>query len=271
MSTDEAFAEVLAANRTFSEDFALAELPARAARGLAVLTCMDSRIDPLRMLGLAPGDAKILRNAGARVTDDVLRTLVLASYLLGVDRVMVVAHTDCRMTTPGEEDVHEAILEAGGPDTRSISFLTTGDQEAALCQDVQRVRSWPYLGDVPVGGFFYDLATGPPRTRLLTPHAQRVTGDRGPEPVQAASAGDAGDAEGAPAAVREARPRPRPGRTRCWPGRAGRSARCLRVQGPGRPGRPAGAQVRLPRARSSVPTEISWPCRSCRLSPTPAR
>ncbi len=160
MSTDEAFADVLRANRTFSEDFALAELPARAARGLAVLTCMDSRIDPLRMLGLAPGDAKILRNAGARVTDDVLRTLVLASYLLGVDRVMVVAHTDCRMSTPGEEDVHEAILEAGGPDTRSISFLTTADQTGALCQDVQRVRSWPYLGDVTVGGFLYDLATG---------------------------------------------------------------------------------------------------------------
>ena len=65
------------------------------------------------MLGLRPGDAKILRNAGARVTDDVLRTLVLASYLLGVDRAMVIAHTDCRMATGSEDDVHTAVHEAG--------------------------------------------------------------------------------------------------------------------------------------------------------------
>ena len=135
------------------------KLEARAARGLAVLTCMDSRIDPLRMLGLVPGDAKILRNAGARVTDDVLRTLVLARYLLGVDRVMVVAHTGCRMATGDESDVHAAVAAAGGPDTRSISFLTTDDQEQALRQDTQRVRSWPYLRDLPVGGFLYDLDT----------------------------------------------------------------------------------------------------------------
>src|SRR5204862_4402260 len=102
---------------------------ARAAKGLALLTCMDSRIDPLAMLGLVPGDAKILRNAGARVTDDVLRTLVLGSYLLGVERVMVVAHTHCRMADCTEDDVHAAIHEAGGPDSRSISFLTTTDQE----------------------------------------------------------------------------------------------------------------------------------------------
>ncbi len=154
------FDEVLAANATYSQTYDHAGLAAVAAKGLAVLTCMDSRIDPLRMLGLQPGDAKILRNAGARVTDDVLRTLVLASHLLGVDRVMVVAHTRCRMTTEGEEDVHAAIRDAGGPDTRSIPFLTTGDQEESLRADVQRVRSWPYLGNVTVGGFVLDLENG---------------------------------------------------------------------------------------------------------------
>jgi carbonic anhydrase len=158
--TDDPFADVLAANEQFAESSELPALPGRAARGLAVLTCMDSRIDPLRMLGLAPGDAKILRNAGARVTDDVLRTLVLASYLLGVERVMVVAHTECRMSAGGEEQVHQAIREAGGPDTRSISFLTTADQDGAVRQDVQRVRSWPYLHDLAVAGFVYDLRTG---------------------------------------------------------------------------------------------------------------
>ena len=158
--SDDPFADARQANDAYAARFRLAELEAGAAKGLAVLTCMDSRIDPLGMLGLAPGDAKILRNAGGRVTDDVLRTLVLASYLLGVDRVMVVAHTDCRMSGGTEDNVHEDIRAAGGPDTRSISFLTTNDQESALRADVQRVRSWPYLGNVVVGGFVYDLKTG---------------------------------------------------------------------------------------------------------------
>ena len=96
---------------------------------------MDSRIDPLRMLGLAPGDAKILRNAGARVTEDVLVTLVRASYLLGVDRVMVVPHTDCRMTVEAEDRV-------------------------SLVHDVQRVRSFPYLNNLRVAGFLYYLDSG---------------------------------------------------------------------------------------------------------------
>ena len=82
MATDADFADVLTANQAYAGAFRLAELEARAAKGLGVLTCMDSRIDPLAMLGLEPGDAKILRNAGARVTEDALRTLVLASYLL---------------------------------------------------------------------------------------------------------------------------------------------------------------------------------------------
>ncbi|HEX5799951.1 MAG TPA: carbonic anhydrase [Gaiellaceae bacterium] len=154
------FADVLAANDAYRQGFGLAGLEARAARGLAVLTCMDSRIEPLAMLGLRPGDAKILRNAGARVTDDVLRTLVLATYLLGVERAMIVAHTKCRMAAGDEEDVHDAVRAAGGPDTRSLAFLVTSDQEATLRADVQRVRSWPYLVDLHVGGFLYDVDTG---------------------------------------------------------------------------------------------------------------
>jgi carbonic anhydrase len=157
---DQTFLDVLEANTGYTRDFRLAGLQARAARGLAVLTCMDSRIEPLAMLGLQPGDAKILRNAGARVTDDVLRTLVLASYLLGVDRVMIIAHTDCRMAAGNEDAVHAAIDEAGGPDTRSLSFLVTDDQVATLGADVQRVRSWPYLTRLRVGGFVYDVHTG---------------------------------------------------------------------------------------------------------------
>ena len=160
MAGDETFDDVLAANAAYAQGFRLQGLEPVAAKGLAVLTCMDSRIEPLAMLGLAPGDAKILRNAGARVTDDVLRTLVLASFLLGVDRAMVVAHTKCRMASGEEDAVHDAVAEAGGPDTRSLAFLVSSDQEETLRDDVQRVRSWPYLTNLQVGGFIYDVDTG---------------------------------------------------------------------------------------------------------------
>jgi carbonic anhydrase len=159
MTGDETFADVLAANEAYARRFPHRGLQARAAQGLAVVTCIDSRIEPLAMLGLVPGDAKILRNAGARVTDDVLRSLVLASHLLGVNRVMVIAHTDCRMTGR-EEDVHAAIREAGGPDTGELEFLVTDDREATVRADVELLRSSPYLAGVDVGGFRYDVESG---------------------------------------------------------------------------------------------------------------
>lgn len=154
------FDDVLAGNREYATAYRDSGLEAKAALGLAVLTCMDSRIHPLPMLGLQAGDAKILRNAGARVTEDVLRTLVLGRYLLGVHRVMVIAHTGCRMTAGNEDDVHQAIAAAGGPDTRSLAFLTTDDARGGLSLDVQRLRSWPFLQDITVGGFLFHLETG---------------------------------------------------------------------------------------------------------------
>src|ERR1700753_1880511 len=125
----------MAANADFATFFELAPLPATAARGLAVVTCMDSRIDPLSLLGLKKGDAKILRNAGARVTDDVLRTLVLAVHLLEVRRVIVSAHTDCRMSKVTDEQVYADIMKTSGLDTRSLDFGTISDQRAVLTKD----------------------------------------------------------------------------------------------------------------------------------------
>jgi carbonic anhydrase len=155
------FEDLLSANEAYADRFTSSGLEGRAARGLAVVTCMDSRIEPLQMLGLSNGDAKILRNAGARVTDDVLRTLVLAVHLLGVDRIMVVAHTDCRMSKVTDEQVHEAILEQSGVDTRSLEFRTTHDLLEVLRGDVQKIRSSPYLPkDLQVAGCRYDVKTG---------------------------------------------------------------------------------------------------------------
>jgi carbonic anhydrase len=155
-----AFDDLLAANEEFSATFTDAELTGKAARGLAVVTCMDSRIDPLGLFGLKPGDAKILRNAGARVTDDVLRTLVLAVNLLAVERVLVMPHTDCGMTKVTDDEVH-AIAARRGVDTRSLDFHTVPDQDAALRHDLTRIRTSPFLpAGMPVGGAVYDVRTG---------------------------------------------------------------------------------------------------------------
>ena len=157
----EAFTDVLKANQDHVAGYRDRHLEGRAAKGLAVITCMDSRIDPLAMLGLDKGDAKILRNAGARATEDVLRTLVLAVHLLGVRRVMVVAHTDCRMAKVTDEQVHADILSGSGIDTRSLDFGAISDQSAVLARDVRKIRSSPYLpADLAVIGCIYDIRTG---------------------------------------------------------------------------------------------------------------
>jgi carbonic anhydrase len=160
VTEDDQFADVLNANAVYAHDFSPTDLDGRAARGLAVLTCIDSRIDPLAMLGLEPGDAKILRNAGARVTDDVLATLVVARYLLDVTRLMVIAHTDCRMVASSEDELHRAIRKSGGPDTSDLSFSTSSDQTRSVRADVERVRSFEHLETLQVGGFVYVVTTG---------------------------------------------------------------------------------------------------------------
>lgn len=156
-----AFGDLLEANKEFVSSFAGSQLSGTAAKGLAIVTCMDSRISPLAVVGMRSGDAKILRNAGARVTEDVLRTLALATYLLGVDRILVMPHTDCRMAQSEEADIHATIAEQYGVDTRSLEFRTVSDQRKALITDVIRIRSYPLLRKgVVVAGAIYNVSTG---------------------------------------------------------------------------------------------------------------
>jgi carbonic anhydrase len=155
------FADLFDANSEFVKNFKSQELTGEARKGLAIITCMDSRIDPLRIVGMQPGDAKILRNAGARVTEDVLRTLVLATYLLNVNRVLVMPHTDCRMASGTEDEIHAAIKERSGVDTRGIEIRTVKDQVAALNADLVRIKSFPLLpGELAVTGAIYDVKSG---------------------------------------------------------------------------------------------------------------
>ena len=155
------FDDLLAANKEYAAHFELGGFDGIAHAGVAVVTCMDSRIDPLRMLGLSYGDAKIFRNPGGRVTPQALEALVLGAHLLNVQRVLVVPHTRCAMTANTEQQLRERIGASAGQDPSWQIFSVVPDQLAALEQDVQKVRSHPLIPEsVAVGGFLYDVDTG---------------------------------------------------------------------------------------------------------------
>jgi len=155
------FDDLLEANQRYRTEFHDSGVEGRAAKGLAVLTCIDSRIDPLAMLGLRPGDAKILRNAGARVCDDALRSLVLAANLLDVTRVCVVQHTDCAMVGPTDAELRAHIGQLRGVDASGWEFLTSIDQVATLRDDIARIEACPLLpADLEVAGFIFDVHSG---------------------------------------------------------------------------------------------------------------
>ena len=155
------FSDLFTGNQDFVKEFKSQDLTGQAKKGLAIITCMDSRIDPLRIVGMKAGDAKILRNAGARVTDDVLRTLILAAYLLGVNRVLVMPHTDCRMASGTEAQIHQEILDKSGVDTTSIQIRTVTDQISALKDDLVRIEGFPLLPkDIKALGAIYDVKSG---------------------------------------------------------------------------------------------------------------
>ncbi len=155
------FDDLLAANRDFAVDFALGGFDGVAHAGLAIVTCMDSRIDPLGMVGLAPGDAKIFRNPGARVTEAALEALVLGVHLLKVDRIIVVPHSRCAVASLSEGELRARVSESAGQDASWQAFHVIEDQTQALAEDVQKVRSHPLIPDrVQIGGFLYDVDTG---------------------------------------------------------------------------------------------------------------
>ena len=155
------FEDLLAANRTWAARFTLSGFDGVAHRGVAVVTCMDSRIDPLRMLGLSPGDAKIFRNPGGRVTDAALEALVLGTHLLNVERVLVVPHTRCAVASNSEDELREKVGASAGKDASWMSFGVIEDQVRTLRADVAKVRSHPLIAaGTLVGGFVYDVDSG---------------------------------------------------------------------------------------------------------------
>jgi carbonic anhydrase len=145
---------LLAANEDFAGARESAALGPHPRRGLVVLTCMDARIDVLAAFGLHLGEAQVLRNAGGRVTDDVLRSLALSCTVLGADMVVVMQHTACRLALATDEELRQRT----GTD---FDFLAITDHAAALQDDVELLRAAPYLAGLrTIAGFLYDTPTG---------------------------------------------------------------------------------------------------------------
>ena len=146
-------ADLLAANRANAATH-VSITDARPSRRLAVVTCMDARIDVFRVLGLRLGDAHVIRNAGARVTDDVLRSLALSSHALGVDTVVLMEHTGCGLAGVTDEDLRR---RTGA----ERDFLAISDHADALRDDVELLAATPYLEPVrTIAGLVYDVETG---------------------------------------------------------------------------------------------------------------
>ncbi len=155
------FDDLLAENAVYQKGFGLAGFDGIARAGVAMVTCMDSRIEPLEMIGLQVGDAKIIRTPGGRVTPDAFVGCVLGAHLLGVTRILIVPHTKCAMASGEDRDIVAKVRSLGGADLSDLRLGASPDQRARLAEDVELLRRTPYLPDiVAVGGFLYDVDTG---------------------------------------------------------------------------------------------------------------
>jgi carbonic anhydrase len=157
--------ECVAANQRYAESFTKGDLPMPPARSVAVLVCMDARIDPARALGLQEGDAHVIRNAGGRATEDALRSLAISQQLLGTREVVVIHHTDCGMMTFSNEQLQEKLRQNLGSEAGRVAdtldFLPFSDLEESVRRDVQTLRQSPLLlKEIPISGFIYDVRTG---------------------------------------------------------------------------------------------------------------
>jgi carbonic anhydrase len=171
---------ILEANVAYAKTFAeKANLPLPPGRNFAILTCMDARLDPAKFAGLCEGDAHVFRNAGGRVTDDAIRSLVVSYKLLGTKEWFVIHHTDCGMgyvtdekigqllemslktATLDEHGWHDVKDGSGKIEGKFINWFSITDSIKNLCDDVQRLRSHPLVpSNIAIYGYLYDVKTG---------------------------------------------------------------------------------------------------------------
>ena len=172
--------EVLSANERYAASFgAKGELALPPARGFAILTCMDARLDPAQYAGLSEGDAHVIRNAGGRASDDAIRSLVISYKLLGTKEWFVVHHTNCGMEFFTDDVMRELLSNSlqtaalgadgfydvgtgpGSAEAKYVDWLTISDAEQSVVEDVSRIRSHPLVpATIPIYGYIYDVTTG---------------------------------------------------------------------------------------------------------------
>ena len=171
--------EVLAANAAYQKGFGeKGKLPIPPGRHFAIVTCMDARLDPAKFAGLAEGDAHVIRNAGGRVNDETIRSLIISHKLLGTQEWFVIHHSDCGMLTFTNPVIHALLDESldtaslgpdgwynetknGGADSRHIDFLPISDLTASVVEDVRRIRENPLVPKyIPIYGYIYDVKPG---------------------------------------------------------------------------------------------------------------
>ena len=172
--------EVLNANNAYAESFgAKSELALPPARGFAILTCMDARLDPAKYAGLSEGDAHVIRNAGGRASDDAIRSLVISYKLLGTKEWFVIHHSNCGMefftdevirgllansletAALGEQGFYDVGTGPGSAEAKYIDWLTISEQAQSVTEDVQRIKNHPLVpAGIPVYGYIYDVTTG---------------------------------------------------------------------------------------------------------------
>lgn len=172
--------EVLKANKEYAENFGeKSKLPIPPGRKFSIVTCMDARLDPAKFAGLEEGDAHVIRNAGGRVTDDTIRSLIISHKLLGTQEWFVIHHTDCGMLTFKNDELHELLSESlesaslgeegwynptkegGSEAAQYINFLPIKDLAKSVVDDVRTIRENPLVPDnIPIYGYIYEVETG---------------------------------------------------------------------------------------------------------------
>jgi carbonic anhydrase len=156
---------LLKANQKYAERFDQGNLPIPPARKVAVVTCMDARLDPLAFLDAKLGDIHVIRNAGGRVTEDVIRSLVISEQLLGTEEIIVIHHTDCGMLTFKNEDLYarieDTLGEKAGQEARKYDFLPFTDLVESVKKDIEKLKQSALIPEnIRIYGGIYDVHTG---------------------------------------------------------------------------------------------------------------
>jgi len=155
------FDEMMLHNAEYAKTFSLGHLQTPPVRKLVILTCMDSRMDLEQLLGLQVGDAHMIRNAGGIATDDVVRSLILSTHLLGTRAIAIIQHTECGLLSITDEQMRFRLSSETGKDASHLSFHAFTDLDKNVTEQVKRVREHPFLPkNTQIRGYVYDVKKG---------------------------------------------------------------------------------------------------------------